>query len=76
MVKSIEIKSANDVEKLNDFACSCPFDVYVDNQSIVLDARSLLGLMTLIGRKNTNLVFPDHADPKEIMKHLDKLNMD
>ncbi len=51
MTKEIEIKDARQVERINQLACEAPYEVWLHTDTVMLDARSLLGLFALIGQK-------------------------
>ena len=67
MVKEIEIKNEAQVEKINWLACSAPYEVWLNAGSVMLDARSLLGLFALVGRK-ANVVVEDDVAPRAFSK--------
>ena len=48
MNRTIEIKTPEQVEKINRLACEAPYEVWLSTDTLMLDARSLLGLMALI----------------------------
>ena len=66
MVKEIEIKNEAQVEKINWLACSAPYKVWLNAGSVMLDARSLLGLFALVGRKAN--VVEDGVAPRSFQK--------
>lgn len=51
MTKEIDIKDARQVERINQLACEAPYEVWLHTDTVMLDARSLLGLFALIGQK-------------------------
>ena len=72
MVKEIEIKTPAQVQKLSELASQEPYDVSLVTSTVVLDARSLLGLYSLIGQRVT-VAADDHADPVRFGKLLKKI---
>lgn len=72
MVKENEIKNEAQVEKINWLACSAPYEVWLNAGSVMLDARSLLGLYALIG-KRVNVVAEDSVDPKSLDRLVAKM---
>ena len=54
------------VKKINEAAIKEDFDVKVSCGSVIVDAKSFLALLTLIG-KNVNLVTSDSVNPKEFL---------
>ena len=62
MVKELEIKTPAQVQRINRLASEQPYEVFLTNGTVMLDARSLLGLFTLIGQKAL-VVVEDDVDP-------------
>ena len=67
MTKVIDIKNKEQVEKINELACKAPYEIWLNSGALMLDARSLLGLFALIGKK-TYVVAEDNVDPKSFGK--------
>ena len=67
MLKEIEIKDEAQVEKINKLACDTPYEVWLSSGSIMLDARSLLGLFALVGKK-AHVVVEDYVTPRSFQK--------
>ena len=44
MVKSINITSKNQVERISDLASKAPYEIWLSDGVVMLDARSILGL--------------------------------
>lgn len=59
----IEIKSCQEAKEITDIVCDLGFNTFVAGRTETIDARSLMGLIALIGRKDLKFVAPDHADP-------------
>ena len=59
MFKEIEIKNEAQVEKINKLACDAPYEVWLSAGNVMLDARSLLGLFALVGKKASVVVEDD-----------------
>ena len=51
MVKKLDIKDRDQVEKINELATETPYEVWLSTDTLMLDARSLLGLYALIGKR-------------------------
>ena len=51
MFREIEIKDNTQVEKINQLACQTPYEVWLSTDTLMLDARSLLGLFALVARR-------------------------
>ena len=73
MVKEIEIKNEAQVEKINWLACSAPYEVWLNAGSVMLDARSLLGLFALIGKK-AKVVVDDGVSPRSFQHMVAKMS--
>lgn len=65
MVKKLDIKDRDQVEKINDLALHTPYEVWLSTDTVMLDARSLLGLYALIG-KRVNVVAEDSVSPRSL----------
>ena len=61
MLKEIDIKNEAQVEKINRLACEAPYEVWLFTRDIMLDARSLLGLFALVGKRASVVVEDDVA---------------
>lgn len=72
MFREIEIKDKSQVEKINQLACNTPFEVWLSSGTTMLDARSLLGLFALVGKKAT-VVAEDDVDPHKFSKLVAKM---
>lgn len=72
MIKEIEIKSEEQVEKINKLACDAPYEVWLSSGSVMLDARSLLGLFALVGRKAL-VVVEDDVAPRSFQRLVAKM---
>lgn len=62
MTKEIEIKNEAQVRKINQLASKAPYEVWLSNGTLMLDARSLLGLFALVGQR-ARVVAEDDVDP-------------
>ena len=72
MFKEIEIKDKAQVEKINRLACDAPYEVWLSSGSVMLDARSLLGLYALIG-KRVHVVAEDDVNPAAFSRLVDSM---
>lgn len=72
MVKEIDIKDQAQVERINQLACDAPYEVWVSTDSVMLDARSLLGLFALVGKK-ARVVAEDNVDPRAFGRLVSKM---
>ena len=72
MVYPYKITSKEDLITLCKLACKEDFPVYISTSYGQLDARSLLGLFTVLG-KDVNLVAPDHLPAEEFIRFINKL---
>jgi hypothetical protein len=74
MVFPVVVKTMEDARRLNQVATEQDFDMYISCDSITIDVRSLLGLLTLLGKESV-IVAPDHADPESFVKALRKMKL-
>ena len=51
MVREIQVKNREQVEKICRLACSSPYDVWLSADTTIVDARSMLGLLMMMGKK-------------------------
>lgn len=72
MNRTIDITSPEQLEKINRLASKEPYEVWLSTGTVMLDARSLLGLMTLLG-KRVHVVVEDDVDPKRFGHLVDKM---
>ena len=72
MYREIEIKDEAQVEKINKLACETPYEVWLSSGSIMLDARSLLGLFALVGKK-AHVVVEDYVPSHSFQKLVTKM---
>ena len=72
MIREIEIKDHSQIEKINRLACDTPFEVWLSSGTLMLDARSLLGLFALVGKK-AFVVAEDNINPKAFQKLVNKM---
>ena len=62
MTRNIDIKSEEQVGRINRLACEAPYEVWISTDTVMLDARSLLGLYALVGQR-ARVVAEDNVDP-------------
>ena len=72
MTKVIDIKSKEQVRKISELACKAPYEVWLDDGTVMLDARSLLGILSLVG-KRASVVAEDNVNPRSFSKLVDKM---
>ena len=72
MTREIEIKNEAQVEKINRLACDAPYEVWLFTKDMMLDARSLLGLFALVGRK-AKVVVEDDVSPRSFQRMVTKM---
>lgn len=73
MVKELTIRSSDQVERINRLASDAPYEVWLSTDVVMLDARSLLGLYTLVGQK-VHVIAEDDVDPKRFAKLVSKMD--
>lgn len=74
MVYSTELKNKEDVLRLNREATKNLIKILVESGSILVDARSLLALYALIGKK-VKLIASDREDAKEFADFVKKVKL-
>lgn len=72
MVKSINITSKKQVERISDLASKAPYEIWLSDGAVMLDARSILGLFALVG-KRVNVVAGDRVNPASFEKLVNKM---
>lgn len=72
MTKSIDIVDNSQVERISDLASQAPYEVWLSDDTVMLDARSLLGLFALVG-KRVNVVAEDNVNPKAFERLVKKM---
>ena len=72
MIYPYKFNTKEDLLRLSELACKEDFPIYISTEYGQIDARSLLGLFTILGQ-DINLVAPDHACAKEFSKFISKL---
>lgn len=72
MVKELEIRDPAQVARINRLAGAAPYDVWLTTGTVMLDARSLLGLYALIGQR-VRVVAEDGTDPVQFGKLVDRM---
>lgn len=75
MIFGINLKTPEDVKQLNRHASKFDFDVFVHgkDRTEIMDAKSLLGLMSFINKENLRLVVPDHVNKKAVRNGIENL---
>ena len=72
MTKVIDIKTKEQAAKISELASHAPYEVWLSTDTVMLDARSLLGLMALVG-KRARVVVEDDVNPHSFSKLVDKM---
>ena len=72
MTKVIDIKTKEQAEKISDLASKAPYEVWLSTDTVMLDARSLLGILSLVG-KRASVVAEDKVNPRSFSKLVDKM---
>ena len=73
MTRNIDIKSEEQVGRINRLACEAPYEVWISTDTVMLDARSLLGLYALVGQR-AKVVTEDDVDPKMVSRLVEKMS--
>ena len=72
MTKVIDIKTKDQAMKINELASQAPYEVWLSTDTVMLDARSLLGILSLVG-KRASVVAEDDVDPHSFSKLVNKM---
>ena len=72
MTKVIDIKTKDQAMKINELASQAPYEVWLSTDTVMLDARSLLGILSLVG-KRASVVAEDDVNPRSFSKLVDKM---
>lgn len=72
MTRQIDIKTKDQVEKINQLASKAPYEVWLSTDTVMLDARSLLSLFALVG-KRAYVVAEDDVNPHAFEKLVEKM---
>ena len=70
MVKPIQIKKVEDIDKINKIVSKYPFDIWIHGKSGMADAKSILGMYILQLNEPLTLVIPDDVDSDRLFKEL------
>jgi hypothetical protein len=73
VVYPIQIESTEDAIRICKEAAAADLGVTISCGSVILDPRSILGLLALIG-KQALLVAPDHSNPNEFRELIKKIS--
>lgn len=73
MVRDIDIKSDEQITRINRLACQAPYEVWLSTDTVMLDARSLLGLYALVG-KRAKVVTEDDIDPRAVDRLVEQMS--
>lgn len=72
MIYPYIIETKEDLYRLSELASQEDYPIYISTDMGQLDAKSLLALFTILG-KEVNLVAPDHANAKDFVHFIEKL---
>ena len=72
MTKTIDITSRDQVRRISKLASRMPYEVWLSTDTVMLDARSLLGLYALVGKK-ARVVAEDDVNPRSFSRLVEKM---
>lgn len=72
MTKVIDIKTKDQAMKISELASKAPYEVWLSTDTVMLDARSLLGILSLVG-KRASVVAEDNVNPHSFSKLVNKM---
>lgn len=73
MIYPITLTSCEHAKKLSDEAAESQLGITVSYNNVILDPRSILGLLSLVGKK-IMLVAPDHSNPKDFWRLIEHVS--
>jgi hypothetical protein len=73
MVYPIQIKDTREAIKICKEAATADLGVTVSCGTIIIDPRSMLGLMALVGKK-VLIVAPDHSNPDRFTEFIKRIS--
>lgn len=73
MLIDFQLRDKDDVQKLNKVAQSHSFDIWVQSDNQLFDAKTLLALYTLPFNKPLHIVVEDDIDTSLLRKELSSL---
>ena len=73
MTRDIDIKSEEQVVRINRLACAAPYEVWLSTDTVMLDARSLLGLYALVGQR-VHVVTEDDVNSRSLDRLVKKMS--
>ena len=73
MTRNIDIKSDEQINRIHRLACEAPYEVWLSTDTVMLDARSLLGLYALVGQR-AKVVTEDGLDPKMVSRLVEQMS--
>ncbi|MBQ8242593.1 MAG: hypothetical protein IJZ40_03860 [Bacteroidaceae bacterium] len=71
MIQPVKFETQEDLFRFSELASKEDFPIYISTPYGQLDARSLLGLFTILG-KDVNIVVGDHANADKFSAFLHK----
>ena len=72
MTRNIDIKSDEQINRIHRLACEAPYEVWLSTDTVMLDARSLLGLFGLVGQR-AKVVTEDGLAPRTLDRLVKKM---
>ena len=72
MTKVIDTKTKDQAMKISELPSQAPYAVWLSTDTVMLDARSLLGILSLVG-KRASVVAEDDVNPQSFSKLVDKM---
>ena len=74
MIFPVQLHDVEEARRCNQIATEQDFSIYISCDNVTIDVRSILGLLTLIGKTGV-LVAPDHVSPEAFTKALRKMKL-
>lgn len=67
MIKELDIRDARQAENISRLASSRPYEVWLSTPTAMLDARSLMSVISLVGQ-HVHVVVEDDTSEKDFSK--------
>ena len=74
MIFPVQLHDVEEARRYNQVATEQDFSIYISCDNVTIDVRSILGLLTMIGKAGV-LVAPDHVSPEAFTKALRKMKL-
>lgn len=74
MIQTVQLNTIEEIQRLNQVATTQHYDMFVHTEDVMIDAKSLLALFSLLGRQ-VMVVVPDHISAKHLAKTIKRMKL-